>query len=540
MVKLKRMISDDGKGVGEVLDEKVCDSHDNCTPLAVVGFIRFALHPSTPNDTDCYGGDPGPAEESGSSAAAGASSSEALNCEDSADTGSVEWVSGDSDVDSDSASVRDSGEVADASASDGALNSEDKERASGDSGAAAAAAGVAEAKDSKSQQLTGRRKLGGKERRDAMLGGKGKHERGREGKERDEVTVEGMGEGGVKGSVKGEAARWRKEHAERLLSPLQLAFAREATEALKAAQGMRWTYSLSHMPQAEESNQEDQGNTPAPYHLPPNVAIVSLQELAPNEVTVRFAHLYEAKEHPQLSSLASVHLPSLFASRKIKNVTELNLFASQKRSEMRPPLEWQVEEREASGGHGETKEGRAGESTRLTRFPSAASSTRLLPSPSLRIPSPSSSFEAPQKSPSIRIPSPSSSFEAPQKSPSLRIPSPSSSFEAPQKSPSIRIASPSSSSPLQLPIAVSRRPRFPCPPPLPVALASPPNAFPSHSLSLPVFLVSPARCPNFPCPSPYFPVRRPNSPVRRPNSPVRRPNSPVRRPNSPVRRRNIH
>ncbi|CAI7858433.1 unnamed protein product, partial [Closterium sp. NIES-53] len=100
------------------------------------------------------------------------------------------------------------------------------------------------------------------------------------------------------------------------------------------------------MPQEDGQEVEqghNQGNTPSPYHLPPNIAIVSLQELAPNEVTVRFAHLYEAKEHPQLSSLASVHLPSLFASRKIKEVTELNLFASQKRSEMRPPMEWHVE-----------------------------------------------------------------------------------------------------------------------------------------------------------------------------------------------------
>ncbi|CAI5488501.1 unnamed protein product, partial [Closterium sp. Naga37s-1] len=30
----RRMIADDGKGVGEVLDERVCDSHGNCTPLA--------------------------------------------------------------------------------------------------------------------------------------------------------------------------------------------------------------------------------------------------------------------------------------------------------------------------------------------------------------------------------------------------------------------------------------------------------------------------------------------------------------------------
>ncbi|CAI5530929.1 unnamed protein product [Closterium sp. Naga37s-1] len=310
----RRMISDDGEGVAEVLDEKVCDSHDNCTPLAVVGFIRFALHPSAPSDTDCYGGDPGDAGDSDSGAAAGASSINALNNEDSAVTGSEEWVSEDSVAVSDSASVVDSGEVADA-ASNGEVNSEDREWASGNRGGAAGAAADSE----ESQPPSGRRKLGSKDKRHERLGGKGKRRRGREEKERGEAAGGGVGESGGKGGVRGEAARWRKEHTERMVSPLQLAFAREETKALKAAQGMRWTYSLSHMPQ--EDGQEvkqgrNQGNTPSPYHLPPNVAIVSLQELAPNEVTVRFAHLYEAKEHPQLSSLASVHLPSLFASRK--------------------------------------------------------------------------------------------------------------------------------------------------------------------------------------------------------------------------------
>ncbi|CAI5468060.1 unnamed protein product, partial [Closterium sp. Yama58-4] len=305
----RRMISDDGKGVGEVLDERVCDSHDNCTPLAVVGFIRFALHPSTPSDTDCYGGDSGRAADSGSAAAAGASGNDALNSEDSAVTGSEEWVSEDSVTVSDSASVGDFGAAADA-VSDGALNSEDKEWVSGDSGATA---GAADSKDSESQQPTGRRKLGGKEKRHAMLGRNRKHDRGREGKERrGEAAGSGVWEGGGRAGVRGEAARWRKEHAERMLSPLQLAFAREEREALKAAQGMRWTYSLSQV----DGQGGNQDTTAAPYHLPPNVAIVSLQELAPNEVTIRLAHLYEAKEHPQLSNLASIHLPSLFASQK--------------------------------------------------------------------------------------------------------------------------------------------------------------------------------------------------------------------------------
>ncbi|CAI5976164.1 unnamed protein product [Closterium sp. NIES-65] len=217
-----RMISDDGKGVAEVLDEKVCDSHDSCTPLAVVGFIRFALHPSAPSDTDCYGGDPGHAGDSGSGAAAGASSIDALNNEDSVVRGSEEWLSEDSVAVNDSASIVDSGKVADA-ASNGAVNSEDREWASGNRGGAAGAAADSE----EIQPPSGRRKLGSKDKRHERLGSKGKRKRGREEKERGEAAGGGVREGGGKGGVRGEAARWRKEHAERMVSPLQLAFARE-------------------------------------------------------------------------------------------------------------------------------------------------------------------------------------------------------------------------------------------------------------------------------------------------------------------------
>ncbi|CAI5937065.1 unnamed protein product, partial [Closterium sp. NIES-64] len=215
----RRMISDDGKGVQEVLDERVCDSHGNCTPLAVVGFVRFALHPSTPSDTDCYGGDAGHAGDSNLGAAAGASSNDALNSEHRVDTGSEEWVSEDSDPVRDSANVGNSDEIANA-VSDEALNSEDREQASGKPSAESGAADSQE-----SQPPSGRRKLGGKGVKYERLGGKGKQ--GREGKERGEATVGGVGEGGGLGSVRGEAARWRKEHAERMLSPLQLAFALE-------------------------------------------------------------------------------------------------------------------------------------------------------------------------------------------------------------------------------------------------------------------------------------------------------------------------
>ncbi|CAI7875595.1 unnamed protein product [Closterium sp. NIES-53] len=142
-----------------------------------------------------------------------------------------------------------------------------------------------------------------------------------------------------------EAAQWRREHAQRLLTPLQLAFAIESKEALAAAAGrLRWSYSLSG--EGGEGDMQAGGQ----YLLPPNVAIISMQELSPHHLLLRLAHLYEAKEHPSLSTMASVPLRQLFASRQIISFTELSLTANQKKADMRPPMEWREESTASAQG----------------------------------------------------------------------------------------------------------------------------------------------------------------------------------------------
>ncbi|CAI5530282.1 unnamed protein product, partial [Closterium sp. Naga37s-1] len=87
--------------------------------------------------------------------------------------------------------------------------------------------------------------------------------RERRGGERQE------GEGGGKG----QGAEWRRVHAQRLIAPLQLAFAVETKEAIRAAEAShRWRYSISQGERAINSR------TPkSAYSLPPNVAVISFQ-----------------------------------------------------------------------------------------------------------------------------------------------------------------------------------------------------------------------------------------------------------------------
>ncbi|CAI5980888.1 unnamed protein product [Closterium sp. NIES-65] len=103
--------------------------------------------------------------------------------------------------------------------------------------------------------------------------------RERRGGERQE------GEGGGKG----QGAEWRRVHAQRLIAPLQLAFAVETKEAIRAAEAThRWRYSISQGERASNSR------TPkSAYSLPPNVAVISFQELSPRNIVLRLAHLYE-------------------------------------------------------------------------------------------------------------------------------------------------------------------------------------------------------------------------------------------------------
>ncbi|CAI5954611.1 unnamed protein product [Closterium sp. NIES-64] len=106
--------------------------------------------------------------------------------------------------------------------------------------------------------------------------------RERRGGERQE------GEGGGKG----QGAEWRRVHAQRLIAPLQLAFAVETKEAIRAAEAThRWRYSISQGERASNSR------TPkSAYSLPPNVAVISFQELSPRNIVLRLAHLYEPRE----------------------------------------------------------------------------------------------------------------------------------------------------------------------------------------------------------------------------------------------------
>ncbi|CAI5998608.1 unnamed protein product [Closterium sp. NIES-65] len=106
--------------------------------------------------------------------------------------------------------------------------------------------------------------------------------RERRGGERQE------GEGGGKG----QGAEWRRVHAQRLIAPLQLAFAVETKEAIRAVEAShRWRYSISQGERASNSR------TPkSAYSLPPNVAVISFQELSPRNIVLRLAHLYEPRE----------------------------------------------------------------------------------------------------------------------------------------------------------------------------------------------------------------------------------------------------
>ncbi|GJP55162.1 hypothetical protein CLOM_g14142 [Closterium sp. NIES-68] len=163
------------------------------------------------------------------------------------------------------------------------------------------------------------------------------------------------GKQGKEGVGLGRGSEWRRQHAQRLISPLQLAFALQTQESIKAAQGSyTWHYSLS---QPSSTSRPTNPDSAFSYAVPLNVAVISLQELSPSEVVVRLAHLYEPGEHAALSRPAHVDLRRLFAARKIQEVAELSLMANQRRAEMRQPLSWQVQ--------GEDEVGRAGDSNNL-------------------------------------------------------------------------------------------------------------------------------------------------------------------------------
>ncbi|KAM7529592.1 hypothetical protein LguiB_033002 [Lonicera macranthoides] len=145
------------------------------------------------------------------------------------------------------------------------------------------------------------------------------------------VCVEGTCEGlTVRGNYYmsvnqlGAGSRWRRVTGQEIYSPLLLAFTHEKLEDWKA----------SHLTMAStmESN----------YSLPLNVALVTLQELDDGNVLLRLAHLFEAGEDANYSTLAKVELKKMFAGKTITMIKETSLSANQDKSAMKT-MAWKVE-----------------------------------------------------------------------------------------------------------------------------------------------------------------------------------------------------
>ncbi|KAL5706468.1 alpha-mannosidase [Ranunculus cassubicifolius] len=122
----------------------------------------------------------------------------------------------------------------------------------------------------------------------------------------------------------GDGARWRRSLGQQIYSPPLLAFTHQKMS----------DWISSHTTNAPVM---DPG-----YSLPPNVALITLQELDDGDVLLRLAHLYEAGEDSQLSYLAKVELKKMFPIRKIVRLRETSLSSNQEKSEMKK-MKWNVE-----------------------------------------------------------------------------------------------------------------------------------------------------------------------------------------------------
>ncbi|OWM66454.1 hypothetical protein CDL15_Pgr013671 [Punica granatum] len=78
------------------------------------------------------------------------------------------------------------------------------------------------------------------------------------------------------------------------------------------------------------------------YNLPPNVALITLQELDDGNILLRLAHLFEAGEDVNYSTLAKVELKKMFVRKMIKGLKEMSLSANQEKSAMKR-MDWKVE-----------------------------------------------------------------------------------------------------------------------------------------------------------------------------------------------------
>ncbi|KFK28275.1 hypothetical protein AALP_AA8G495400 [Arabis alpina] len=123
----------------------------------------------------------------------------------------------------------------------------------------------------------------------------------------------------------GEGARWRRETGQEIYSPLVMAFSHEDKEKWKASNVVK-------------------GHAMDPlYTLPPNIALITLQELELGNVLLRLAHLYEAGEDGDYSKLAKVELKKLFPGKIIKEVKEMSLSGNQEKAKMKEKMKWKVE-----------------------------------------------------------------------------------------------------------------------------------------------------------------------------------------------------
>ncbi|KAJ9564548.1 hypothetical protein OSB04_000514 [Centaurea solstitialis] len=122
----------------------------------------------------------------------------------------------------------------------------------------------------------------------------------------------------------GSGSRWRRTTGQEIYSPLLLAFTHEKQDDWKASHSTRST--------TMDPN----------YTLPPNVALITLQELEGGSVLLRLAHLYEAGEDIDFSTLVKVELKKMFAAKTIKTITETSLSANQDKSAIKR-MPWKVE-----------------------------------------------------------------------------------------------------------------------------------------------------------------------------------------------------
>ncbi|CAI6010775.1 unnamed protein product [Closterium sp. NIES-65] len=100
----------------------------------------------------------------------------------------------------------------------------------------------------------------------------------------EERAGEHEGEQGEERVGLGQGSEWRRQHAQRLLTPLQLSFAVETQQSIRAAQGSyTWHYSLSQPSSTSASStsasstSSSKPNSASSYSVPPNVAVITMQ-----------------------------------------------------------------------------------------------------------------------------------------------------------------------------------------------------------------------------------------------------------------------